>query len=165
MNDVEKHKERLAQELLKIQKYFYSPEWLDLKADIEERLENTEMYLIEDNHIVCELTDSYNSMLHYTTDVMEYYYGKVSLELVRASIKLVIDYNKQKFYHFPWLWESRDTIRYSKKDLYRGEREVYLNLLNLAESYLKNIWQDKEGKDNKGEVWLDSLWSWIWISS
>lgn len=165
MNDVEKHKERLAQELLKIQKYFYTREWEDIRIDIQEKLQEAETYLKEDNSLVWEPTDSYNSMLAYTIGIMEYYYHQISLELVRASIQTVIDFNKQKFYHFPWLGESRDTIRYSKKDLYRGEREVYLNLLNLEKSYLKNIWQEGEAKDNKNEVWLDSLWSWIWISS
>ena len=141
MNDVEKqkHRERLAQELLLIQKYFFSPEWIDIKNDIEYRLEVCEDYLKVDNHLVPELTESYNSMTQFTVDIMQEFHDKISSHLVRQAINIAIQHNKDKFYHFPALGESRDVKRYSQKDLYRGERQVYLNLIRMEEAYIKNI--------------------------
>lgn len=141
MNNVEKqkHRERIAQELLLIQKYFYGQEWDDLRGDIEYRLEVTEDYLMVDNHIVPELTESYNSMTQYIVDIMQEFHDKISSSLVRAAILISIRHNTEKFFHFPALGESRDSKRYSKKDLYRGERTVYQNLLQMEESYTKNI--------------------------
>jgi hypothetical protein len=103
MNDVEKqkHRERLAQELLLIQKYFFSPEWVDIRKDIEYHLEVTEEYLAVDNHLVPELTESYNSMVQYMTGIMEEFYDRISSHLVKQAIKIAIDHNKSKFYHFP----------------------------------------------------------------
>lgn len=141
MNDVEKekHRERLAQELLLIQKYFFSPEWEELRSDIEYRLEVCEEYIGVDNHLVPELTESYNSMVQFTVNLLQEFHDKISSHLVREAILIVINHNKEKFFHFPALGESRDTKRYSKKDLDRGERQVYLNLLQMEESYTKNI--------------------------
>lgn len=121
MNEVEKqkHRERLAQELLLIQKYFYSPEWEEIRKDIEYRLEVCEDYLEVDNHLVPELTESYNSMTQFMVDLMQEFYDKISSSLVRQAINIAIQHNKEKFYHFPALGESRDTKRYSQKDLYR----------------------------------------------
>lgn len=168
MNDVEKqkHRERLEQELLLIQKYFFSPEWVELRNDIEYRLEVCEDYLKVDNHLVPELTESYNSMVQFMVDLLQEFHDEISSHLVRQAINIAIQHNKEKFYHFPALGESRDTKRYSQKDLYRGERQVYLNLLQMEESYTKNIWQGDRENDNKTDGWLDSsLWSWIWFSS
>jgi hypothetical protein len=88
MNDIEKqkHRERLAQELLAIQKYFYSPEWITIKEDITYQLEITEEYLRVDNHIVPELTESYNSLVYAMNTIMERYYDQITSQLVKKSI-------------------------------------------------------------------------------
>lgn len=165
MNDLEKHRERITQELLAIQKYFFSEEWEEIRSDIEYRLEVCEDYLRVDNHLVPELTESYNSMVHYMTSIMQEYYDKITSSLVKDAIYIAIEHNNQKFLHFPWMGESRDTKRYSKKDLYRWERQVYQNLLRMEEAYIKNIWQGDRENDNKTDSWLgSSLWSWIWFS-
>lgn len=166
MNDVEKQRQRVQQELLLIQKYFFWEEWESIRAEISHNLEICEEYLVVDNHLVPELTESYNSIVQHMNDIMQLYHDKISSHLVRKSIELVIEHNKSKFFHFPWLGESRDAKRYSKKDLYRWERMVYENLLRMEESYIKNIWQESDWDDNSNENWLDSsLWSWIWFSS
>lgn len=165
MNDVDKKKERLAQELLKIQKYFYSPEWEAIREDIEYRLEVCEDYIGVDNHLVPELTESYNSLTQFIVNLLEEFHDKISSSLVQEAIAVVIKHNKEKFYHFPALWESRDVKRYSVKDLYRGERQTYQNILSMEEAYLKNIWQWKEENDNSKESWQNPLAEWISLSS
>lgn len=168
MNDLakQKQKERIEQELLLIQKYFFSEEWIAIREDIVYQLEITEDYLKADNHLVPELTESYNSLISAMNWIMERYYEQISSTLVKSAIKIAIDHNNQKFFHFPWLGESRDTKRYSKKDVYRWERNTYQNLLRMEESYIKNIWQEEWENDNSNEGWLDSwdLWSWVYLN-
>lgn len=103
MNALEKqkHRERLEQELLLIQKYFFSTEWILLKEDIENRLEMCEDYIKVDNHIVPELTESYNSLVDFMIGIMQEFYDKISSSLVRDAIALVIKFNQEKFLHFP----------------------------------------------------------------
>lgn len=101
MNDLEKHRQRLAQELLLIQKYFYSDEWIEIKSDILNRLETCENYLRVDNHLVPELTESYNSIVQAMTNIMQEFFEKITSHLVSQSIRIAIEHNYSKFYHFP----------------------------------------------------------------
>jgi hypothetical protein len=40
-------------------------------------------------------------MVQYMTGIMEEFYDRISSHLVKQAIKIAIDHNKSKFYHFP----------------------------------------------------------------
>lgn len=101
MNDVEKHKLKLEQELLVAQKYFFTDEWREIKKEIETELIQTEEFLQQDNHLIPELNHSYNSMNNHTIVIMEKYRDRITNPTIQRSINMVVTHNREKFFHFP----------------------------------------------------------------
>ncbi len=148
-------------ELEELRAYFVSAHWEFLRSDIQKELEDFEDFILDESEVWTQINVSANTMFISINKFVEIYRQKFGLEHIQTLLQrfIIDDNNRKRLYTM-----GIDKLTMSERDVFRSKSKILRYFLSFENLYKEKNWQAEGEEDNKSEVWLDSLWEWIWLS-
>jgi len=141
------------------QKYIATQEWLDIKAELDLKIDTLKDYILEDAILPQPITLSKNMLRWRGKELALQYIAKINCEHLKWMLMMCIVKDNEERIMTPYE-VSCDKLEFSEKDWSRRE----IRILRYIALFSKIYWQEEKENDNGTvEAWLNSLTQGIFI--